>query len=253
MAYKVYMNNNFQVVAIIPAAGSGRRMGSEKNKIWLPIDGKSIVAYTLEIFQASPWVDQIILVVNPVELPEFEIFLNDNDSNTQKEVILVPGGAERRDSVNNALIFLKNWQGWRVPRRLAAIHDAARALVTPELIEAAVQAGLEYGAAGVGIPVKDTIKQVNDSGFIEHTPDRTKLWAIQTPQVFDFQLITACYEATAGLNIVFPDDCSVAEYCGHRVKMISGSYENFKITTPEDLALAGILLRRRKNANRTRD
>lgn len=249
----ILMNNNFQVVAIIPAAGSGRRMGSEINKIWLPIDGKSIVAYTLEVFQASPWVEQIILVVNPVELAEFENFLKANYSKAPKEVILVPGGVERRDSVNNALNFLKTWQGWRVPRRLAAIHDAARALVTPGIIEASVQAGLEYGAAGVGVPVKDTIKQVDDSCFIEHTPERTKLWAIQTPQVFDFQLITACYDATAALNIVFPDDCSVAEYCGRRVKMIPGSYENFKITTPEDLALAEILFRRRKNADRTRN
>lgn len=249
----IEMNNNFQVVAIIPAAGSGRRMGSEINKIWLPIDGKSIVAYTLEVFQASSWVEQIILVVNPVELTEFENFLKANDSNAQKEVILVPGGAERRDSVNNALTFLKNWQGWRVPRRLVAIHDAARALVTPELLETSIQAGLEYGAAGVGVPVKDTIKQVDDSGYIEHTPDRNKLWAIQTPQVFDFQLITACYDATVSLNIVFPDDRSVAEYCGRRVKMIPGSYENFKITTPEDLALAEILFRRRKNAYRTRN
>ncbi|HEX3043630.1 MAG TPA: 2-C-methyl-D-erythritol 4-phosphate cytidylyltransferase [Bacillota bacterium] len=244
------MNNEFQAVAIIPAAGSGRRMGSEINKIWLPIDGKSIVTYTLEVFLDSPWVDQIILVVNPVELAEFENFLKANFHPPSKEVILIPGGVERRDSVSNALNFLKNWQGWRVPKRLVAIHDAARALITPELIDASIKAGLEHGAAGVGVPVKDTIKKVDDFCFIEQTPERSKLWAIQTPQVFDFQLITACYEATADLNIRFSDDCSVAEYCGRRVKMIPGSYENFKITTPEDLVLAEILLRRRKNANR---
>jgi 2-C-methyl-D-erythritol 4-phosphate cytidylyltransferase len=245
------MNNEFQAVAIIPAAGSGRRMGSDINKIWLPIGGKSIVAYTLEVFLASPWVEQIILVVNPAELAEFENFLKANYHPPSKELILVPGGAERRDSVNNALNFLKNWQGWRVSKRLVAIHDAARALITPGLLETSIKAGLEYGAAGVGVPVKDTIKKVDDFCFIEHTPERSKLWAIQTPQVFEFQLITACYDTTTGLNIVFSDDCSVAEYCGRRVKLIPGSYENFKITTPEDLALAEIILRRRKDANRT--
>ncbi|MCL6591145.1 MAG: 2-C-methyl-D-erythritol 4-phosphate cytidylyltransferase [Firmicutes bacterium] len=245
------MNNSFQVVAILPAAGSGRRMGADINKIWLPIDGKRMITYTLEVFLASPWIKQLILVVNPAELSEFEDFLRVNYP--RKEIILVPGGQERRNSVGNALSFLKDWPEWRAPRRLVAIHDAARALLTPQLLEAAIQAGLEYGAAGVGVPVKDTIKQVDDSGFIERTPDRTKLWAIQTPQVFDFQLITACYDATAGLNIVFPDDCSVAEYCGRRVKMIPGSYENFKITTPEDLILAEILFRRRKNADWTRN
>jgi 2-C-methyl-D-erythritol 4-phosphate cytidylyltransferase len=109
---------------------------------------------------------------------------------------------------------------------------------------------LEYRAVGIGVPVKDTIKISNTKGFIISTPVRSTLWAIQTPQVFDFDLLVSCYEKVSGLDLDFSDDCGVVEYCGLPVKLVPGSYENIKITTPEDLIFSEAILRRRTDANR---
>lgn len=241
------MLHSVRVVAVIPAAGSGRRMNTNTNKIWLPIDGQSVVSHTLKIFLTSGLVDHVVLIINPAEMRIFQKFVAEFTI-TSTGISLVAGGEERQDSVANALHFLKNWPGWTANEpRLVAIHDAARALLTFKLLTKAIQAGWQYGAVGIGVPMKDTIKQVNSEGFISATLDRLTLWAIQTPQVFDFDLIWSCYQQVSVLPRKFSDDCSIAEYCGYRVKLIEGSYENLKITTPEDLVIAETILRSRQD------
>lgn len=241
-----------RVAAIIPAAGSGKRMMSAKNKLWLPINGESILAHTLKIFQASVWIDRIVLVINQTEVAQFETFLRQWQATFPCRVDLVIGGAERQDSVANGLKFLKRQAGWGENRDLVVIHDAARALVTEAILVLAIEMAIQYRAIGVGVPAKDTIKQIDREGFVVNTPERAFLWTVQTPQVFELEMLYECYQKAVALNINCTDDCGVVESCGYPVKMVMGSYENFKITTPEDLILAETVLRRRNDANRPR-
>ncbi len=240
------------VVAIIAAAGSGKRMGAAVNKIWLPLAGKPVLEHTLETFQHSLIVDRIVLVVNPAESERFQGFLSEKSRGWRIPVNITAGGAERQDSVFNGLRFVTGELGIEPSRALVVIHDGARALITSEQLERAVAAAYTYQAAGIGVPVKDTIKQVDADGWIRHTPDRSSLWAIQTPQTFDLELLCRCYREVAGGGRLFSDDCGVVEACGYPVKMVMGSYENLKITTPEDLAMAEAILRRREDAGRAR-
>jgi 2-C-methyl-D-erythritol 4-phosphate cytidylyltransferase len=243
---------NYQTVVIIPAAGTGQRMNAGINKIWLPLHGRNILEHVLKVFQGLDWIDHILLVVNEAEIHEIKNFIHQNSEVYPERVSVVTGGTERQDSISNGLKFFRNWPGWDTEKRIVMIHDAARALVTTEIIQNAFEACLIYQAVGVAVPVKDTIKLTDDKGFVVTTPKRSTLWAVQTPQVFDFDLIDLCYQKVATLNHKFTDDCSVAEYCGYRVKLLMGSYENFKITTPEDLIVAEEVVRRRSDANRAR-
>jgi 2-C-methyl-D-erythritol 4-phosphate cytidylyltransferase len=243
---------NPRVAAIIPAAGSGKRMMSYKNKVWLSINGESILAHTLRVFQLITWIERIALVINETEVKEFETFLTQRQVTLGQQVDLVIGGAERQISVANGLKFLKQQVKWGQTGDLVVIHDAARALVTETIVASAIEMAIQYRAVGIGVPVKDTIKQIDREGLVVNTPERASLWAVQTPQVFDLELICECYQKAAALNLKFTDDCGVVEACGYPVKMLMGSYENFKITTPEDLILAETVLRRRNDANRPR-
>jgi len=240
-----------QVVVVIPAAGSGRRMKAGVNKIWLPLNGQTVLENTLAIFQASPLVGMILLVANPSELLEFKNFMIEKRTNFEITMEVVSGGEERQDSVWNALQYLKDWSGWESETRLVAVHDAARPLLTRELFEQSVELALQYQAVGVGVPVKDTIKQVNEELVVTATPKRANLWAIQTPQVFEFELLLKAYQRALTAGERFSDDCSVVEAFGQPVKLMMGSYENFKITTAEDLDCATAIIRRRENADRT--
>jgi 2-C-methyl-D-erythritol 4-phosphate cytidylyltransferase len=241
-----------KVAAIIPAAGIGKRMLSAKNKVWLSINGESILAHTLKVFQTSAWIDRIVLVINETEVKEFETFLLERQATFPRQVDLVIGGAERQDSVANGLMFLKRQAGWGENRDLVMIHDAARALVTETIILSAIEMAIKYHAVGVGVPVKDTIKQIDLEGLVINTPDRASLWTVQTPQIFELNLLAECYRKAAASNLKCTDDCGVVESCGYPVKMVMGSYENMKITTPEDLIIAETILRRRNDANRAR-
>jgi 2-C-methyl-D-erythritol 4-phosphate cytidylyltransferase len=241
---------NMRVAAIIPAAGTGQRMNAGMNKVWLHLNDESIIAHTMKTFQASNLIERIVLVVNEAELSQFEEYLS-GGGKLCHPVDLVAGGAERQDSVFNGLKFLHEQPDWTSGPRLAVIHDAARALLTGELLTGAIRMGIEHRAIGIGVPVKDTIKQVNREGVVVGSPDRATLWTVQTPQVFEFDLLYAAYQNAAARGVKFTDDCGVVEYCGHSVRLVLGSYENFKITTPEDLLLAEAILRRRASANRS--
>ena len=244
------MKNPFEVGAIIPAAGSGKRMNASINKIRLTLLGRTVLERTLETILASEFIAIVVLVVKAEEKALLQIQTSQLASQFNKELVLVAGGEERQESVANGLNYLKQWPGWKERKRLVAIHDAARPLLTPELLKQSLLAGLEYGAVGIGVPLKDTIKQVDADGMVIATPDRAGLWAIQTPQVFDLDLLLECYQKTSVSGKIFTDDCGVVEYCGQPVKLIPGSYENLKINPPEDLVLAEAILRRREDAVR---
>lgn len=246
------MKNPFEVGAIIPAAGSGKRMNASINKIRLPLLGRTVLERTLETILASEFIAIVVLVVKAEEKALLQSQTSQLASQFNKELVLVAGGEERQESVANGLNYLKQWPGWKERKRLVAIHDAARPLLTPELLKQSLLAGLEYGAVGIGVPLKDTIKQVTADGMVIGTPDRAGLWAIQTPQVFDLDLLLECYQKASASGKIFTDDCGVVEYCGQPVKLIPGSYENLKITTPEDLIMAEAILRRREDADRPR-
>ncbi len=247
------MRPELQVAAIIPAAGSGHRMQAGINKVWLELMGKTVIEHTLTAFDHLNSIDKIILAVNETETDIFASLIREKFAQ-KSEIEMVIGGARRQDSVFAALQARKRQPDWqRANKRIVLIHDGARLLITQKIIEATIAAALKEQAVGVGVPVKDTIKKVNQESIVVATPKREELWAIQTPQAFDFDLIYECYQKIAGSGMSFSDDCSIVEFCGYPVKVIRGSYENLKITTKEDLIIAEALMAGREaDANRAR-
>lgn len=217
-----------KISAVIVAAGSGTRMKAGKNKVFLEILGKTILEHTVSVFSGMSMIDEIIVVTNEIE--EAEKIL----SKYSKLKAIVPGGTVRGESVKNGL---KKADG-----DFVAIHDGARALILKEDIENVLDAAMEFGAAALGVKCKDTLKMADENGFISKTMDREFLYNIQTPQVFKLLEITEMYEKC---NEVFTDDCALAEKYGVRVKIVDGSYDNIKITTPEDMDLAERILKKR--------
>lgn len=246
------MFNHKKIAVILLAAGMGKRMQAGVNKAWLKLENRSIISRSLQAFQNHPAVDLIVLVAPENEMNRFADFLDEQKQDFRIPVHLAAGGKERQHSVANGLNYLNTCPEFKTTPDLVLIHDAARALITAEVIDRSIAAADQYRAAAVGVPVKDTIKVITSDGWVSATPERSTLWAIQTPQAFEYRLIFECYQAVTGLDKLFSDDCSVVEYCGHSVKLVLGSYENIKITTPEDLTVAESILRRRADANRSR-
>ena len=217
-----------KISAVIVAAGSGTRMKAGKNKVFLELFGKTILEHTVSAFENLDMIDEIIVVTN--ETDEAKKIL----SKYKKIKEIVPGGGVRGESVQSGL---KKASG-----DFVAIHDGARALIAREDIENVLNAALEYGAAALGVKCKDTLKIADDAGFISGTLDREFLYNIQTPQVFRLSEITEMYEKC---DEIFTDDCQLAEKNGIKVKIVDGSYDNIKITTPDDLDLAERILKKR--------
>lgn len=221
--------------AIIAAAGSSRRMEG-RDKLWMPLAGRMILARTIDVFEASPLIDSAILVVNEERLADADALCR--QEGWRKVAGIIAGGARRQDSVRNGLAALAH----HAPHtRWVMIHDGARPLVTPALIEAGLRAALQHQAAIAAVPVKDTIKQ-GEQGFVHSTIDRARLWAVQTPQVFSFPLISRAYTDENLLDDV-TDDAALLERLGQPVAIFPGSYSNIKITTQEDILIAAALLR----------
>ncbi len=223
-----------KAAAVIVAAGASRRMG--RDKLWIPLAGRITLARTLDVFQASALINRIILVTSLERLAETQKL--SEQEQWDKIVAIVPGGARRQDSVRIGLDELAignpecHW---------VMIHDGARPFVTSAILEAGLVAAQIHDAAIAGMPVKDTIKQVYE-GEIQATPNREHLWAIQTPQVFSFELIhQAHHSALADEDAT--DDALLLERLGHHVHVFPGSYTNIKITTQEDLLFAEAFLR----------
>lgn len=222
--------------AIVLSAGQGRRMGTKVQKQYLEIEGKPVLYYSLYAFEQSPLIDEIILVVgeNQQEYCEKEIISKYHISKVKR---IVKGGAERYHSVWNGL--------QEVTEGYVFIHDGARPFITRDIIRRAYEEVLQSKACVVGMPVKDTIKIADLQGYAESTPDRNLLWMIQTPQVFETTLIKEAYSRLMSQKeIHVTDDAMVVEQMlGSKVKLVEGSYENIKITTPEDLQIATLFVR----------
>ncbi len=221
-----------RVGAVIAAGGSSQRMGGI-DKTFAPLGAEPVLARVVAAFQSCAAVDQIVIV-----LPERSL-----EAGRQlvaahawpKVTAVIAGGARRQDSVLNGLEKLADC-------RWAVIHDGARPLVTPELIERGLAAAEETGAAIAAVPVTDTIKVAADDLTVQGTPPRRNLWSVQTPQVFRYDLIVPAYRQ---LKIEVTDDSAAVERTGGRVRIYLGAYDNIKVTTPDDLDVAELLLRKR--------
>ena len=217
-------------VAIILGAGNGTRMKSEKSKLLLEIGSKTVIERSVEAFLSVSDIDEIIVVARAQDIDIYSELLTD------ERISFVIGGATRQQSVKNAVETVDD-------AHLIGIHDGARPLIKCEDIEKTIRAAEEFSAAAVGVYVKDTIKIVDKQGFVESTPDRSTLFAVQTPQIFDFDLYKNAMQKADEQGLDFTDDCQLVELCGGKVKMVEGSYSNIKITTPDDIALAENLLK----------
>ena len=217
------------VGAIIAAAGVGRRFG-EGDKLFAPLAGRPLIAHTLMVFEVCRAVHTVVLVLAEENL-ERGCRLVDA-AGFDKVVVICPGGPRRQDSVRLGLEALPEC-------RWVVVHDGARPLVTAALIEAGVAAAAETGAAIAAVPLADTLKEVADDGVIRRTLDRGNLWAAQTPQVFDYELLREAHGRAQGEAT---DDAALVEALGRRVKVFPGSARNLKVTTAADLALAQALV-----------
>jgi 2-C-methyl-D-erythritol 4-phosphate cytidylyltransferase len=225
------MFNEGKVGAVIAAAGSSQRM-SGVNKIFADLDGAPVLSRVIDVFQRCRVIDQIVIILGKQNMDSGQNLVSQNK--WPKVTGIFPGGDKRQDSVIKGLEHLQDCH-W------AIIHDGARPMITADLIVNGLEAATETGAAIAAVPVTDTIKVAGDDLIIQGTPPRRNLWAIQTPQVFRFDLIDNAYKQ---LKIEVSDDASAVERLGHKVKLYEGSYDNIKITTPDDLAIAGILWRK---------
>jgi len=228
-----------KVGAIIVAAGKGKRMEREYNKQYIHLEGKPIVAHTLLQFENHEKIDEIIIVVGQGEV-EFCRESIVEQYNLSKVAKIVEGGAERYHSVHNGIKAVSQ------QCEVILIHDGARPFVTGEIINESIASANTYGCSIVGMPVKDTIKIINEEGFVKDTPKRENLWLVQTPQTFKKEIILRAHEKREAENLSVTDDAMLVEALGGKVKMIKGSYENIKITTPEDLEIGQAILKRRK-------
>lgn len=237
------MRKEKYISAIIAAAGQGKRMNQKINKQYLNLYDKPILAHTIEVFEKCLFIDEIIIVSHPDEVAYCkENIIKPYGFKKVKKV--VSGGTERQESIFNGLKAVDK------ACNIVTIHDGARPFIKEEHILDSIDEAIKYKAVGVGVPVKDTIKVVNEEKYIMNTPDRKFLWAIQTPQTFDYHLLMKAHKKAIEDTYLGTDDTVLVERMNQKVKMIIGSYDNIKITTPEDLYLGEAILRHRKNDNK---
>ena len=217
-----------KVGAVITAAGSSQRMG-DVDKMFAQLGGKPVLARVLDVFQSCDLIDRIVVVVNIQSLEKCRRLVAEQAWSKVADVC--PGGERRQDSVAVGLSRLRDCH-WVV------IHDGARPLVTEDLIRRGLAEAEETGAAVAAVPVTDTIKVAGDDRIVQDTPLRDDLWAVQTPQVFRFDIITEAYRRA---KAEVTDDASLLEQSGYRVKLYMGAYDNIKVTVPADLAVAEVL------------
>ncbi|MCP8971087.1 2-C-methyl-D-erythritol 4-phosphate cytidylyltransferase [Ectobacillus ponti] len=213
---------------VIPAAGQGKRMGAGKNKLLLPVRSVPLIIHTLRAFEQDAQCEKIVLVINPEEKALFARLLQ--EYRVQKPVLFAAGGAERQDSVYQGVLMAESAE-------YILVHDGARPFVTQQVIDEVLHMAIECGAATCAVPVKDTVKRVQDGMAVE-TIDRSSLWSVQTPQGFRAGILLAAHEAAKQAAFLGTDDASLVERMGERVAVTLGSYYNIKVTTPDDLIVA---------------
>ncbi len=223
------------VSAIIVAAGQSRRMGGDTNKQFILIDGVPVIVRTLKAFEIAERIREVVIAARQEDIPQMYALIQDYEITKVKQIIT--GGETRQESVFRAIAQVDENVDF------LAIHDGARPLIRPQEIDLAVSAAVEHGAAALGVPVKDTVKQVDADGKIVDTPERSTLWAVQTPQVFSRALYLRASEQAGEAAAQLTDDCQLIERTGAPVYLVRGAYANLKITTPEDVFAAEGILR----------
>ena len=219
------------VGAVIAAAGSSSRMGG-RDKLAEPLDGVPVILRTLAAVEAVPEIREIVVVTREDRVEEYRRLLGQ----CSRLRAVVPGGSTRQESVRNGVRALSP------DCTLAAIHDGARPLVTPEVFARCIETARSCGAATAAVPVKDTIKLADEAGRVLDTPDRSRLWAVQTPQIFDRERYLRAAEEAERRGLSCTDDCQLFEAMGWEVQLVMGDYRNLKLTTPEDFLAAGAYL-----------
>ena len=231
------------VVALVPAAGQGLRMGGSVPKQFLSIGGEPLIVQSLRILQAAPVIDQIIIAV-----PSADIEYCENEIVAQyrftKVAKVVAGGAERQDSVRYALAQVPS------DTDIVLIHDAVRPFLTQRMIDEVVAAARKEGAAIVALPMRDTVKHVRMDGMIERTVDRAPLWLAQTPQAFRRDWIETAHRKGHTEGVCATDDAFLVEWLGYSVSVVEGSGENIKVTRPEDMVIGEAILSARMKADK---
>ena len=220
------------VTAIVAAAGMGKRMRMGINKQFLTIDGIPILAHTIKKIEKSKYVDFLLLIVKESDMRYVHNTIKKHKINMDYKIVY--GGKERQDSINNGLL--------NMPKET----DGARPFVSVDKIDEAIENVMDTGACVLANPVKDTIKVSTDGKLVDYTPNRDRLWQVQTPQVFRKEIIMKAYSQAYAEGYYGTDDCSLVEKTGVKVKLIYNSYDNIKITTREDLSIAQILVKKVK-------
>ncbi|MBE6908354.1 MAG: 2-C-methyl-D-erythritol 4-phosphate cytidylyltransferase [Ruminococcaceae bacterium] len=223
--------------ALIAAAGSSQRMEGE-NKLLLPLGGKPVLVHTLQAMDRAESIREIIIAAREEDIVRFAELCK--TFGVAKPVKVVAGGKTRTESVLRAALEANE------NADLLVVQDGARPFVTPELIDSVVEAARVNFAAAPAIPVKDTVKVAVD-GIVRETPDRSMLFAVQTPQVFDAQLLKAALQSAVDAKVTLTDDCSAVERMGKEIYLTEGSEENIKITTPLDMFFAEAILKKRES------
>ncbi|PTL38488.1 2-C-methyl-D-erythritol 4-phosphate cytidylyltransferase [Alkalicoccus saliphilus] len=235
--------SSYQTVLL--AAGQGKRMQAGRNKQFLTIAGTPLLIHTLRVFEEDSFCQAVVLVANDKETEEIRALLQ--EWGLGKKTSIVSGGKERQDSVSCGLkALLENGAGGE---ETVLIHDAARPFVTKDKLRQLAEEAASSGAAILAVRVKDTVKEVT-GGTITKTVDRSRLWAAQTPQAFSFEVIASAHRKAEENDYLGTDDASLVEYTGGAVTIVEGTYENFKVTTPEDMMFAEAVVRSRQEGER---
>lgn len=221
---------------MMPAAGSGQRMGAGFNKLFLKLGPKPILIHTLDVFEKDPACTAIILAIKSSEREEIQSFLR--EFNITKVSTMVEGGSERQYSVAACMEAYKE-------SGIVLVHDAARPFIRRSTIGKLVQTAADYGAAIAGVRAKDTMKLAED-GTITETVNRDKLWIVQTPQAFKYEVLDEASRKALKDNFIGTDESMLVERMGHQVRVVESTYDNVKMTTQEDLVFGEILLKRRQ-------
>ncbi len=221
------------VTAIFPAAGASRRMGASTNKIFLELGGESILTRTLKTFSKSARIGLLIVVTNEIEAVTEILSATPN----LKPWRVTAGGSERQYSIANGLKLVP------ANSEIILVHDAARPLIDLQTIENVIDAAENFGGAIAAVPEKNTIKVADAAGFVKSTPNRADLFEVQTPQGFNREILLKAYARAQTDNFLGTDDASLVERIGGKIKIVTGTYKNIKITTPEDISIAENFLR----------
>ena len=227
-----------KTIVLIPSAGSGSRMGAKAKKPYLSLGNKPILAHTLLAFEQCSLINEVVLIVAEDEIDYCKTSIVE-PFKIRKVNKIIAGGPKRQDSV---------WEGLKTLNddcELVMIHDGVRPFVSQEILKKSVHETANSGATVVAVPVKDTIKIVSMKAEVLETIDRSRIWAVQTPQTFTRDVLKRAYEKAYNDRFYGTDDASLVERLGVKVKIIPGSYDNIKITTPGDLALGEAILERR--------